>query len=145
MFFACRAVVPGGRQYCEVGDPRSRGHQYHPADRRGPTGAEDPRAVDCGIDWPGDPGQSRRDFGEQVICLGEIKATANSRFLAASSARFGMTSCLGWESRLWQLHWNRTFWKRNRAKPAPRIRPGGYAAKARFQQWFMGRARMPLP
>ena len=53
---------------------------YLAPDRRGAAGAEDPRAFDCGVDWTGDSGQSRRDFGEQVVYLGEIVETANSRF-----------------------------------------------------------------
>ena len=28
----------------------------------------------CGIDWPGDSGQSRRDFGQQVVCVASVRA-----------------------------------------------------------------------
>ena len=52
----------------------SGGHEHDPAERRGRCGTngkgrKDYRPLDCGIDWPGDSGQSRRDFGQQVVYL----------------------------------------------------------------------------
>ena len=80
---ACGAFGAGGGEHQELGDQGSGGDEHDPADCRGGCGAnrkgrKDQRPLDCGIDWPGDSGQSRRDFGEQVVYV--VSKRANARY-----------------------------------------------------------------